>query len=80
ELRYALAEEQLALASKPRTKPGELVENIEKILGWTLVSLNRNQDRPVVQFHPGSNLLIVTGTDTAVDLTRKVIAALERNP
>jgi hypothetical protein len=46
----------------------------------TLARLRPGEKLPEFQFHPGSNLLIVIGSPASVDVTRKVIAALERNP
>lgn len=35
---------------------------------------------PQFKYHPGTNLLVVVGSPDAIDITRKVIAALEKNP
>ncbi|MEO5961023.1 MAG: hypothetical protein ABIR80_18100 [Opitutaceae bacterium] len=61
--------------------PGEkLVSQIGQAVEDTLAAEKSHATVPRFQFHEGTNLLIVTGSDRAVDLTRKIIAALEKNP
>jgi hypothetical protein len=44
----------------------------------TLQHLKSGQKKPTMQFHPGASLLVVVGGDEAIEVTRKVVAALER--
>lgn len=45
-----------------------------------VVVRSKGGEVPKFEYHPGANLLVVIGTADAIDFTRKVIAALEKNP
>jgi len=60
-------------------KASDLVEQIDHVVRQTLARQQTREQPPDFQFHRGSNLLVITGSDNAVNLTRKVIAALEKN-
>jgi hypothetical protein len=55
-----------------------VIEQIEQAVTATLQLLNTPELQPQMQFHPGTNLLIVVGSEEAIDVARKVVAALEK--
>lgn len=57
----------------------DLLGQIDQVVRSTLARQKAGEKPPEFQFHSGSNLLVVTGSDSAVNVTRKVIAALEKN-
>lgn len=75
-LKLKLAREQ----GLPKNESDDLLEHISKTVLTTLLLLNPDEKPPEFQFHRGSNLLVVVGTEDAADVTRKVIAALEKEP
>lgn len=66
-------------AEKGQPVPAALIDKISDVVGSALQSKVPG-DVPDFRYHPGSKLLIVTGSQDAIDLTRKVIAALEKEP
>ena len=59
------------------------LDDIKRMIVETIGQLKQgevNEDRPDFVFHPGANLLIVTGTPMAIEVARKVIAALPTRP
>jgi hypothetical protein len=55
------------------------IEQIKDILAQTLDSLGLNENVGV-QFHSGANLLIVTGSDEALDVATKIVTAMGGTP
>jgi hypothetical protein len=56
----------------------KVIEQIMDTVAVTLGLLKSGEKQPEFQFHPGTNLLIVVGGDDAIEVTRKVVAALEK--
>jgi hypothetical protein len=75
------AKAQLAQSRQPSEEQVKTtVAGIREVVLLTLPKVKPGDKGPEFQFHPGSNLLIVTGSGFAIDVTRKVIAAMERSP
>jgi hypothetical protein len=70
---------QLAQPASGAPDPIKLIEQIQEIVRSTLEQKSIKQ-LPEFKYHSGSNLLVVVGNGEAIDLTRKVIAALEKTP
>jgi hypothetical protein len=59
----------------------KLMQQIEEVVAMTLnIKSRKARELPEFRYHPGTNLLIVIGNGEAIDVTRKVIAALEKSP
>jgi hypothetical protein len=56
----------------------KVIDQIKEAVAVTLAMLRSPEKVPDFQFHPGANLLIVVGGDDTIDITRKVVAALEK--
>ncbi len=56
----------------------KLIEQIQDAVRTTLRV--KPDELPEFRYHAGTNLFVVTGSVDAIDLTRKVIAALEKSP
>lgn len=56
----------------------KVIEQIKQTVDVTLHILKSAEKPPEFQFHAGANLLIVVGGDEAIEVTRKVVAALEK--
>lgn len=58
----------------------EQLDRIQQMILETLIDLKRGEltkdERPEFRFHSGTGLLIVIGTPTAMEVTRKVVSAL----
>jgi hypothetical protein len=67
-------------AAKPVPKSDKLINQIQETVAMTLDRLKSGEKWPEFQFHPGTNLLVVIGSPDAIDITRKVVAALEKTP
>jgi hypothetical protein len=79
EKRIEELQRQLASAAQPgKTNVNELLAQITQVVQDTLRTLNPDEKPPEFKFHPGSNVLVVIGSEQAVDVTRKVLAALDR--
>jgi len=70
---------QLLGTSPSSSYSTKLVAGIQEVVLLAL-ALRPGEAEPDFKFHPGANLLVVAGTEEAVDVTRKVIAALEKTP
>ena len=57
----------------------KLIEQIQSAVD-SANELKGGRLSPEFRYHPGTNLLIVVGSEEAVDVIRKVIAALEKSP
>jgi hypothetical protein len=77
ETRVEFYRNQLARLDRPTDDAiNKLIEQIEMVVRRTLVSQKLAEKPPEFQFHSGANLLVVIGSGTATEITRKVIAAL----
>jgi hypothetical protein len=56
----------------------KVIEQIQETVDVTLRLLRSAEKQPEFQFHPGTNLLIVVGGNDAIEVTRKVVAALQK--
>jgi hypothetical protein len=56
------------------------IARIMEMVDRTLKMIEVSSKPPEVQFHSGTNLLIVVGNDVAVEVVRKIVAALESAP
>lgn len=70
---------QLQETSPSSSDSAKLVERIREVVLLALAP-RPGEAEPDFKFHPGANLLVVAGTEEAVEVTRKVIAALEKTP
>jgi len=70
-LEEQIAKQKAELENQARTR----LDQIKDILAQTLDSLGLNENVSV-QFHPGANLLIVTGSDAALDVATKIVTAM----
>ena len=70
---------KLTQSSAPPPSPQKLIEQIQDAVATTL-RISSRDPMPEFKYHPGTNLIIVVGTEPAIDATRKVIAALEKTP
>jgi hypothetical protein len=77
--RIAVWKAQLAQKTPAGQEVVKVIEQIQDVVGTTL-RLKSRDALPEFKYHAGSNLLIVIGSDEAMDVTRKVIAALEKAP
>lgn len=81
--RIDLVKAQLADSNRPSKEAvaaaAKLVEDIKAAVDGTLHLQKSVESAPQFQFHPGSNLLVAVGGQNAINVTRKVIAALEKN-
>jgi hypothetical protein len=66
-----------ARATTPRMDPAKLIEQIQDVVRLTLELLNSGQPLPEFKFHAGTGLLVVIGSEEAINVTRKVVAALQ---
>lgn len=66
-----------ARSAAPRTEPAKLIAQIQDVVRITLETLNPGQQQPEFKFHAGTGLLVVIGTEEAINVTRKVVAALQ---
>jgi hypothetical protein len=78
-VQVAVQKAHLAGAEPPRDLT-KLIEEIQTTVQATLRQLKSSAKPPEFQFHPGTNLLIVIGGDEAIEVTRKVVAAIDKNP
>jgi hypothetical protein len=82
--RVADVKTDLAIAAALRANPAQpndstkVIEDIKEAVVATLNQLKLPE--PEFRFHPGTHLFIVIGSGDAIDVTRKVIAALEKTP
>jgi hypothetical protein len=56
----------------------KLLAQISEMVTEALNKLQPDAKPPEFQFHKGTDLLVVIGSASAVDITRKVVAALEQ--
>jgi hypothetical protein len=73
----AMLKAHVAEAGTP-TEPHKIIEQIETTVKLTLALLKSTEKSPEFSYHPGTQLLIVIGGDQANEITRKVVAALEK--
>jgi hypothetical protein len=77
ETRVEFYRNQLARLDRPTDDAtNKLIEQIELVVSRTLASQKLAEKPPELQFHSGANLLVVIGSRTATEITRKVVAAL----
>jgi hypothetical protein len=69
-----------ALAPKSAQEVENDIARIMEIVERTLKLMKEPSPPPEIQFHSGTNLLVVVGDDVAVEVVRKVVAALESAP
>jgi hypothetical protein len=62
----------------PVNDPTKTIERIQSAVKLTLQLLKSGEQPPEFSYHPGTNLLILVGGDEALEVTRKVVTALER--
>jgi hypothetical protein len=55
----------------------KVIEDIQQTVLSTLRLQELDETQPQFRFHTGGNLLVVVGSEAALDITRKVVAALE---
>ena len=67
----------LAQAAPP-PNGAKVIDQIKETVSITLQLLKSAEHQPEFQYHPGMNLLIVVGGDDAIEVTRKVVTALEK--
>jgi hypothetical protein len=72
-----IAKAHLAQAEPPADAT-KIIQRIEMAVKLTLLSLKSTEQPPEFSYHPGTNLLILVGGDEAVEVTRKVVTALEK--
>ncbi|HVS52073.1 MAG TPA: hypothetical protein VHD62_06925 [Opitutaceae bacterium] len=56
------------------------IDALVQVARSTLEKLNPGEKPPEFEYHAGTYLLIVIGSDTAIDVTRKVVNALQQSP
>jgi hypothetical protein len=56
----------------------KVIDQIKETVAITLDLMKSAEKQPQFQFHPGTNLLIVVGGDDTIEVTRKIVAALEK--
>jgi hypothetical protein len=76
----AFFQKQLTQANPSAADIDKVLAQISEVVTETLTKLQPNAKPPEFQFHPGSNLLVVIGSPRAVEITHKVIAALDQAP
>jgi hypothetical protein len=74
----AVLKKQLAQANFSDEEIDKLLAQISEVVTEALTKLQPDAKPPEFQFHRGTNLLVVIGSQSAVDITRKVVAALEQ--
>jgi hypothetical protein len=67
---------QLGEQVRNRPTAEKLIEQIHEVTDLTLQNMNPRPSLPNFKFHRGTNLLIVSGPEESIALTRKVVAAL----
>jgi hypothetical protein len=74
----AVLKKQLEQANPSDQEIDKLLAQISEVVSEALTKLQPDAKPPEFQFHRGTNLLVVIGPGAAVDITRKVVAALEQ--
>jgi hypothetical protein len=69
---------QLEQANPSDEEINKLLGQISEIVTEAVTKLQPDAKPPEFRFHRGTNLLVVIGPGAAVDITRKVVAALEQ--
>jgi hypothetical protein len=74
----AVLKKQLERANPSDEEISKLLTQISEVVTDTLTKLQPDAKPPEFQFHKGTDLLVVIGSASAVDITRKVVAALDQ--
>jgi hypothetical protein len=75
--RRDVLKEQLNRAAPPAAGTEKLIDQIEEVVRMTLKSLRPGEPAPEFRYHAGSGLLVVIGSEEAIDVTRKVVDAIQ---
>ena len=67
---------KIADAQKAAESAAPVVRRIQEVVEMTLALRKLNEKSPQFSYHPGANLLIVTGSQNAIEVTRKVLGAM----
>jgi hypothetical protein len=71
---------QLARVSRPPEQSNKDLEQIQDVIRVAMERISPGEAPPELKYHPGTGLMIVVGSETAIDVTRKVVAALRAGP
>jgi hypothetical protein len=75
-IRRDIVKETLNRAAPALATP-KLLAQIEEVVLLTLERLRPGDPPPEFKYHPGSGLLVVIGSEAAIDVTRKVVDAIQ---
>ena len=77
--RMQLAAKQLLRARPNKEETARRLDQLFQVVQSTLAKLDPDEKMPEFEYHAGTHLLIVIGSDPAIAVTRKVVAALEKS-
>jgi hypothetical protein len=75
-LRIDTIKAQLARAPKRIDNTEKLLEEIQNVVRVTLQRIKPDEPSPEFKYHTGTGLLVVIGSESGLEVTRKVVAAL----
>jgi hypothetical protein len=88
ELKNAISEEDARLgmlmqklkrATPTKEEISKRIDDLQRVVASTLEKFNPDEKMPEFEYHAGTHLLIVIGSATAIDVTRKVVSAVEKS-
>jgi hypothetical protein len=74
-----LAVKRLKRASPSKDETSKRLDQLIEVVRTTLAKLGSREEVPEFDYHAGTYLLVVIGSDAAIDVTRKVVTALEKS-
>jgi hypothetical protein len=77
--RLQLLTQQLSRKKLSNEETSKRIDQLLQVVNDTLQKLSPGAKMPDYEYHSGTYLLIVIGSDTALDVTRKVVNALEKS-
>lgn len=77
--RLTLVDKKVRRANPTAQEISTRLNQLIEVVRSTLAKFNPAEKAPEFEYHDGSHLLIVIGSDEAIDVTRKVVTALEKS-
>ena len=79
ENRHQLLKQQLQRMTPTKEQTSKRIDQLSAAVKSTLAKLDPREKAPEFEYHDGTHLLIVIGSETALDVARKVVTALEKS-
>ncbi|HUR60517.1 MAG TPA: hypothetical protein VM029_22545 [Opitutaceae bacterium] len=76
-VRRDVLKEQANQGGPSPAAPAKLLSDIQEVVLMTLERLRPGDDHPEFKYHSGTGLMVVIGSEEAIDVTRKVVDALK---